>query len=155
MPTLLYLVWLIWIVNQHTYCGCQEISGTNDIRNIKIQLRFETLLWSWPCKQQSNFCTKHSGLWWCYHLIKFGCQKISSLADMVETVIFDQISPHCDPELEDNKPIYLAWHSLVSEGSAAEEYLPGEHSLKFWTFSVILTWTTTEQFNLFTRQSNL
>ena len=26
---------------------------------------------------------------------------------MVETVIFDQMSPHCDPELEDCKPIFL------------------------------------------------
>ena len=42
-----------------------------------------------------------------YQLIKFGCKKISSSADMVETVIFDQMSPHCDPELEDSKPIFL------------------------------------------------
>ena len=42
-----------------------------------------------------------------YHPIKFGCQKISSSADMVETVIFHQMSPHCDPELEDSKPIFL------------------------------------------------
>ena len=163
MPTLLYLVWLIWIVNQHTYCGCQEISGTNDIRNIKIQLRFETLLWSWPCKQQSNFCTKHSGLWWCYHLIKFGCQKISSLADMVETVIFDQISPHCDPELEDSKPIFLL-DTLVHDVASSDQvwlqrlqqlrrYRSDEHSLEFWTFSGTMTLTTTEQSNLFTRRS--
>ena len=26
---------------------------------------------------------------------------------MVETVIFDQMSPHSDPELEDSKPIFL------------------------------------------------
>ena len=38
---------------------------------------------------------------------KFGCKKISSSADMVETVIFDQMSHHCDPELEDSKPIFL------------------------------------------------
>ena len=38
---------------------------------------------------------------------KFGCQKISSSADMVERVIFDQMSPHCDPKLEDSKPIFL------------------------------------------------
>ena len=38
-----------------------------------------------------------------YHPIKFGCKKISSAAGMVETVIFDQMSPHCDPELEDSK----------------------------------------------------
>ena len=42
-----------------------------------------------------------------YHPIKFGCKKISSSADMVETVISDQMSSHCDPELEDSKPIFL------------------------------------------------
>ena len=36
-----------------------------------------------------------------YHPIKFGCKKISSSADMVETVIFDKMGPQCDPELED------------------------------------------------------
>ena len=39
--------------------------------------------------------------------IKFGCKKIKSLADMIETVIFDQMSPHSDPELEDSKLIFL------------------------------------------------
>ena len=47
-----------------------------------------------------------------YHPIKFGCQRISSSADMVETVIFDSMSPHCDPELEDRKQIFLH-HTLA------------------------------------------
>ena len=44
-----------------------------------------------------------------YHQIKFGYKNISSSADMVETVTFDQmtLSPHSDPELEDSKPILL------------------------------------------------
>ena len=42
-----------------------------------------------------------------YHPINLGCKKISSSADMTETVIFDQMSPHCDPELEYTKPIFL------------------------------------------------
>ena len=37
MPPLLYLVWLFWIVKQHTFFGCQEVSGTEDLRYIKIQ----------------------------------------------------------------------------------------------------------------------
>ena len=45
-----------------------------------------------------------------YHLIKSGCKKISASVDMVETVIFDYISPQCDPELEDSKTIFL--HAL-------------------------------------------
>ena len=39
-----------------------------------------------------------------YRLIKLGCKKTSNSADMVETVIFDRMSPHCDPEPEDSKP---------------------------------------------------
>ena len=44
-----------------------------------------------------------------YHPIKFDYKKISSSADMVETAISDQMSPHSDPELEveDIKPIFL------------------------------------------------
>ena len=75
-----------------------------------------------------------------YHPIKFGCKKISSSADIVETVIIaggpGPASGHLvkcaltdNPELEDSKPILLhdtlahnvASPSLVTEGSAAEE----------------------------------
>ena len=40
-------------------------------------------------------------------MIKFGCKKISSSVDMVETAIYDYMSPHCDLDLENNKPIFL------------------------------------------------
>ena len=42
-----------------------------------------------------------------YHPIKFGCKKISSSADTAETVMFDQMSLHCNPELDDSKAIFL------------------------------------------------
>ena len=42
-----------------------------------------------------------------YHPIKFGCKRISSSVDMVETVILDYMSPHCDPGLEHSEPIFL------------------------------------------------
>ena len=42
-----------------------------------------------------------------YHPIKFCCKKINSSAYMVETVLFDQISPHCDPEHMTLWPIML------------------------------------------------
>ena len=75
-----------------------------------------------------------------YHPIKFGCKKISSSADMVETVTFDQMSPHCDPELEDSKPIFL--HDTLAHHVASPYYVwlqkvqqqwrycPDEHSLE-------------------------
>ena len=42
-----------------------------------------------------------------YHPITFGCKQISSSVDVVERVIFDYMNPHCDPQLEDSKPIFL------------------------------------------------
>ena len=76
-----------------------------------------------------------------YHPIKCGCRKISSPVDMVETVIFDQMSPHCDPELEDSKPIFL--HNTLAHDDASpyrvwlqkvqqlRRYRPDERSLEF------------------------
>ena len=76
-----------------------------------------------------------------YHPIKFGCKNISSLADMVETVISDKMSPRCDPELEDSKPIFL--HDTLTHDVASQYQLwlqkvqqlrrhhPDEHSLEF------------------------
>ena len=42
-----------------------------------------------------------------YHQIQFGCKKISSSVDIVEIVISDHMSPHCDLKLEDSKPIFF------------------------------------------------
>ena len=43
-----------------------------------------------------------------YHPIKCGCKKISTLVDVVETLMLDYMSPHYDPELEDTKPIFFS-----------------------------------------------
>ena len=84
---------------------------------------------------------------------------------MVETIIFDYRSPHCDPELEDSKLIFL--HDTLAYDDASPyqvwlqkvqqlmRYCPDEHSLEFFTFPVTLTLTTTEQSDLVTRQSSL
>ena len=96
-----------------------------------------------------------------YHPRRFCCKKISSSADKVK---FDQMSPHCDPELEDSEPIFL--HDTLAHDDASPYqvwlqrvqqlriYYPDEHLLEFWTFPVTLTLTTTEQSNLFTWQSS-
>ena len=98
-----------------------------------------------------------------YHPIKCGWWNINSSADIVETVIFDQMSSYCDPELEDSKPIFL--HDTFAHDVASpyrvwlqkvqqlKRYHSDEHLLEFWTFPVTLT--KTEQCNLFTRQSSL
>ena len=76
-----------------------------------------------------------------YHPIKFGCKEISSSADMVETVITHEMSPHCDTELEDSKPIFL--HDTLANDVASPYQVwlqkvqqlrrchPDEHSLEF------------------------
>ena len=66
-----------------------------------------------------------------YHPVKFGCKRISSSVHTVQTIIFDSMHTHCDPEPEDSKPIFLhdtlahavasPYQVLVTEGSAAEE----------------------------------
>ena len=40
------------------------------------------------------------------HPIKFACRYISSSIGIVELVIFDYMSPHCDLEIEEGKPIF-------------------------------------------------
>ena len=71
---------------------------------------------------------------------KFGCKKISSSAEMVETIMSDEMSPHCDPELEDSKPIlhdilahdvaspYQVWLQKVQQ---LRRYHLNERSLEF------------------------
>ena len=121
--------------------------------------RNDPSLWSWPWNQQSDFLHNALQLMMMYYLIKFSCQNIRSSTDMVETVTFDRMSPHCDSKLEDSKPIFL--HDTLAHDVASpnqvwlrkvqqlRRYHQDEHSLEFWTFSVTLTLTTTEQSNLF------
>ena len=52
-----------------------------------------------------------------YHPTKCGCNKISSSVDTVGTVIFDIMSPHYDPELEDSQPIFL--HNNLAHDDAS------------------------------------
>ena len=76
-----------------------------------------------------------------YHPINFGCKNISNPADMVETVIFDQMSPYYHPELEDSKPIFLpdtfdhdvaspyqVWSQKVQQ---LRRHRPDVHSVEF------------------------
>ena len=55
-----------------------------------------------------------------YHQIKFGCIEISSSVDMVETVVSDYMSPHCDLDLEDSKPTFL--HDALIHDDASPYY---------------------------------
>ena len=52
-----------------------------------------------------------------YHPIKFGYKKISRSTDLVETAIFDQISPCYDHELYNSKPVFL--HDIFAHDVAS------------------------------------
>ena len=68
---------------------------------------------------------------------------------MVETVIFDYMSPHCDLEFENRKPIFL--HDTLTDDEASPYqvwlqkiqrfriYCPDEQSLILWNFTVTST----------------
>ena len=73
-----------------------------------------------------------------YHPIKCGCRKISSSVYMVETVIFDYMSPHCNLELEDRKLIFSHDTLALDDASPYQvgykrfsSYYPDEHLLEF------------------------
>ena len=78
---------------------------------------------------------------------------------MVETVISDYMSPQCDLDLEDRKPLFL--HDALAHDDASpyqlwlqkvqqlRRYRPDEHLLEFSTFLVTFTFTTTRQSNFF------
>ena len=73
----------------------------------KDSIKFRTWIVILTLKTTNKFLHKTSQLIMMYHPIKFGCKKISTSADMIETVIFDYISPRYNPKLEDSKPIFL------------------------------------------------
>ena len=60
---------------------------------------------------------------------------------MVETVISDQMSPHCDPELEDSKLIFLRdnpangiaspYQVWLQKAQQLKRYRPDKHSMEF------------------------
>ena len=143
MPTSLYLVWLLWIVNQHTFFGCQQIGGTEDIRNIKIQENFEPSLWSWPGKQQSDFYTKHSRLWWSTIQLNLVAERSAVRLNRNSHIWSNE--PSLRPWTWRQETSLPAWHfgpwccitipSLVTEGLAAE--------------GISSRWTVTKILNLF------
>ena len=56
-----------------------------------------------------------------YTQIEFGCKRLTGLElikDIVETVIFDYISPHCDLDLEDRIPFVS--HDIPAHGGAPQ-----------------------------------
>ena len=51
-----------------------------------------------------------------YHQTKFGCQGFNSSEDIVESC-FDHMSPCCDLDLEDSKPIFFEDNLAHDEAS--------------------------------------
>ena len=53
-----------------------------------------------------------------YDPIKCGSKTIISPIDMVESIISEYMSPNCDPDLEDSKPIFL--HGTLAHVDASK-----------------------------------
>ena len=51
---------------------------------------------------------------------------------MVETVIFDCVSPHCDFDLEDNKPIFLPDTLAHAGASSYQVWLQNDQQFKMY-----------------------
>ena len=152
------------MLHHYTKFGYRRFSSWGDIVQMNIHWNSELFCdFDLDHNRANQSFHKTIHLMMICHQTKFSCKKISSSADMVETVTFDQTSPHCDPELQDRKPIFLhdtLVHDVTSpyqvwlqKGWAVEEILSK------WTFtgilklSVTLTLTTTEQSNLFTQDN--
>ena len=162
MPTLLYLLNLVINNSKSSLLVLlPRDQWYRRDRSHKDSLKFWTFTMALTLKKTIQFLRKTLLLTIIYHPITtFGSKKISSSADMVETVISDYMSTHCDLDLKDSKPIFLhdtgPWWwitipSLVTEGSAVEEKSSGWTFTKIWTFSVSLILTTIQQSNLLER----
>ena len=64
-----------------------------------------------------------------YHPNEFCYKKISSSTDMVETVISDYMSPHCDLKLEDGEPVLL--HDTLAHDVASPYQVWSQNVLWF------------------------
>ena len=92
-------------------------------------------------KTTIQFLPKTLQLIMMHHNIKCGCKKISSSVNVVEKVIFDYVSPHCDLELEDSKPIFLqdtlahgdpsSYQVWLQKVQQLGRYRPDKHQLEF------------------------
>ena len=58
-----------------------------------------------------------------YHPINCGCKKVGGSLDVVETVLPDYKSLHCDPDLEESKPIFLHDTLAHDDSSAFQVWL--------------------------------
>ena len=106
-----------------------------------------------------------------YHPIKFSCNKISSSAGLIEKscLIKWAVTVTLNLKTANKSSCMTLWPMMLHHNSASpfqvwlqkvqqqrrRRYHPEEHLLEYWTFSVNLTLTTTEQSNLFTKQSSL
>ena len=131
--------------SKSAHIGCQEISGTEEIRyiykfnNIDLDLENNNLTFTQrtPAYDDVPFKFSYKKISSSAYMVK----TVSSSADMVEIVIFDQMSPHSDPEFEDSKPIFL--HDTLAHDVASSyqvwlqkvqklrRYHPDENSLEF------------------------
>ena len=108
-------------------------------RIIKDSMKFWTFTLSLTLTTAIQSLHKILQLMMMYHLIQFGCKRISSSVHMV--VIFYCMSPHCDLELGDCKSFHMTLWPMTMHHLTRFCY-------KRFRTSEIITWTNIKTLNL-------
>ena len=139
---------LVWLPADQWYRSSQTRKDSMRFWTFIVTLTFKTII---------QFLHKTLQLIMMYHTINFGCKIISGSVDIIETVISENTSLHCNLDLEDCWQIFLQKTLAHDDASQYQVWLqivwqlrrfrPHEHSLEFWTFPVTLILTITQQSN--------
>ena len=126
----------------------------DDAPTYQVSLRNVEWFWryypdKYSLRTRIKFC--HKTLWhvMVYHYTTFGCKRFTSSGDMEVSYFFENLTPHCDLDLEDrnptfcmtlrvmmmNKPYQVSWIKV----KWLRSYRPDKYYLRIWTISVTLT----------------
>ena len=145
-----YIWYGFWQQFINTSSLVEKISVVRKYRTDNYSMKFWTFTVTLTLNEATQSLDKTLELWWCMQPIKFGCKRIRSSVDRVETVISDCMSPHCDLDCEDSKLIFshdtLAHYAAsphqvwLKEVESFRRYHLNKH-WKCWTFVWPWPWT--------------
>ena len=141
MPTLLYLVCRLEVVNQHIKFGCQGTSGTvvQKIWNKSTFHKVLTLHCDLDLENNNLTSTQNIPANDYVPSNQILLQKDKLFSRYGKAVIFDYMSPHCDLELEESKPICSHDTQAHDDTSQYQVWLQKVQQLSSrWTFTGIL-----------------
>ena len=99
---------IVWLQRDKWYRRYKVHKDSIELWTFTVILTLKTAIW---------FLLKTPKIMMMYYQMSFNCKMISSSAHMVETVIFDYMSPHCNPQLQDFKPVSLhtLWPKMIHQ----------------------------------------